>query len=183
MQTKHLKRTMTLLASAGITCAILVAWIRSYRDKSPLYSELGVVELPVLKSRACFFFLQAGALHAFVAARSSCWGIDPHSLAVYPTSQNMGLLYPCHSTYEIADLLGGGIAFVNGVAIPVSVPFVLAFSAVTIQFMFWRRAHLRRSAQQCCVRCGYDLRATPERCPECGQKARPKPANTITKTT
>ncbi len=39
---------------------------------------------------------------------------------------------------------------------------------------FWLVAHVRKSRRRVtgrCVRCGYDLRASPERCPECGTTA------------
>jgi hypothetical protein len=63
----------------------------------------------------------------------------------------------------------------------------LPYSLVTLMFaalpVTWfvlarrRRVLARRRACGQCVRCGYDLRATPGRCPECGTPATMRPGN------
>ena len=54
--------------------------------------------------------------------------------------------------------------------LPMWIPF-LAFSILpTYSFIALRRAR-ERLATRLCVGCGYDLRESPERCPECGSSA------------
>jgi len=48
--------------------------------------------------------------------------------------------------------------------------FILLGAIGALSFLAARResARLHRQASGLCVKCGYDLRSTPDRCPECG---------------
>ena len=52
-------------------------------------------------------------------------------------------------------------------AVPYWALFLLTAALPALYLVLWRRGR-RRSRTGLCPTCGYDLRATPERCPECG---------------
>jgi hypothetical protein len=54
------------------------------------------------------------------------------------------------------------------IALGVPYWFLAIASSILPAFAFWRRSHPRKLEAGLCRVCGYDLRATPERCPECG---------------
>ena len=78
------------------------------------------------------------------------------------------LIYP--GLGPVAGFYYGSDGIWTVVALPM--PFVVGLLAVapsaTALHVRHRRLHSRRAAAGRCIACGYDLRATPERCPECG---------------
>lgn len=72
---------------------------------------------------------------------------------------------PNKDTNDVSDTKGGNARL----TLPLGIPVGLLALAAAFQFRRTvRRMRQRRRECLICVACGYDLRATPDRCPECG---------------
>ena len=111
--------------------------------------------------------------------RKTRWQVDDPDETLMPviysnfdtgsrTSKEDRIVYETHSASSIWN---GKATNFRLLRIPLWPPFLLTAvlpSAFGIQMVRrLRREKARRACGQC-VTCGYDLRATPERCPECG---------------
>ncbi|MEZ0263310.1 MAG: hypothetical protein ACAI43_01175 [Phycisphaerae bacterium] len=65
---------------------------------------------------------------------------------------------------------------VRGVYVSTPLWCPAALFAVLPTWWAIRRRRRRLRPERACPGCGYDLRATPDRCPECGRVPEPKPA-------
>ena len=148
---------LAAVVSLLLCVATLALWVRSYwRRDSVLVSLQGATETYVLES-------QKGIVLALALSRSTLDGPAKWSF----TSMPAGGATELKSFYSFGyqglspSSLSGRIWFPHWF-------FALLLAilpALHLRALICSRRHRRANH---CPRCGYDLRATPQRCPECG---------------
>jgi hypothetical protein len=166
------RRLFTILSALSLLLfvAVVVLWVRSY-----WYYEGGPVVLV-----ATSFRLESGS-----GTLVTCWRVDdnPRSVPngrwkVVPMSKMPG------GKFGLPPQSSGALGFrywaydlpIEGWAKPMEgrqlfVPYwaaVLLFALLPMVWLTLTLRNRRRQELRRCPACGYDLRATPGRCPECG---------------
>lgn len=163
--------TIISVLSLLLFVGVCVLWVRSYF----VIERVGRVHYsPGIPNEAHNLFLQAnqGVVQLIDAG-------DPaenfsHVRWVWKS-------WPAHQTFFGADepplLRAIGIGWIRTRTVltgemywEVHVRFALLASvcALTTMLLVWHRWRTTRRRPGLCLECGYDLRASPERCPECG---------------
>jgi hypothetical protein len=98
-----------------------------------------------------------------------------NQLPLEPTRWRLGFGWDQHSMFS-PNPTGGSFKFECSV---VAVPYWSLLALMAVLPALWCRRRWVRDRRQkmgLCLACGYDLRGSPDRCPECGAEAKSRPA-------
>jgi hypothetical protein len=182
-----MKRIVRILLHGAAAVSLLLfigavaLWMMSYRSEYDLYRTVDRGRQQIGVSRGEVYLLSAWQGDDSASAR---YGPSEWKLGEGPASDEFYAEVARHSPNErpVAGFFFGR-SEANGLRqtellIPIWLLAALLALLPVLDLMRYRkrrREALRRKMGRC-RRCGYDLRATPERCPECGAVPTAKPS-------
>ena len=161
------RRRLFTVCSAGsllLCIAVCALWVRSYRvpEQVSYWGEAHVLGLFSHKGRVSFTF----AAGTIVSEDREDGGYGLRYKVVHPAPVFSGGRW---WGFVKRTTVSGGTSSGTIDMVVVTDGLLVAAAALLPAAWLYRRLRMRRSRRQgLCTTCGYDLRASPERCPECG---------------
>jgi hypothetical protein len=182
-------RQGTLVASAMLLVLTCVAWVHS-RWFNDTLSHWRKLDLPPQQRlvpdqahwRQLSIELKRGVL--FVERGIYAYGSSPDPRFHWSSISYDWEVFQCSPARPDVSIEAGGFSYQTWYRYPswrntaVCVPLWSIASASAVMpalGLFATIRRRRRFGEGCCAACGYDLRATPDRCPECGLIPVPRP--------
>ena len=143
VQSQAMRRFFTLCSAISMALCVATAamWVRSYQA-----TDVANWDRPVSHS---MYHLRRLVSYRGVVTYT-------HEDTGYPVGERIAPGWPPVRVYRLGRLYVLGISY------------WLLFTATLLSPAAWVLAWRRRKPSGVCRSCGYDLRATPDRCPECG---------------
>jgi hypothetical protein len=156
--------TLAAGASAVLCAGVCVLWVRSYAHHDGLTMMLSDNRVAVAGSVRGGVEFVAITNPPERAYSSRLWS-EQQPISPLPRYTHAGF-GAVTFTQTMAELDGVQTRQVGFGA--VVIPFYAVLLATVILPTWWLLTRRRQRKPGTCPRCGYDLRATPDRCPECG---------------
>jgi hypothetical protein len=165
------------VVSLVLFLAIVGIWLRSYWTCDRVLWRGAIVPdadadrpgflIRVNRGRVSFYWDGPIAAYPYSYTEERSWTHEAPSLDKPPSGKRwwnwLGVHYFNFSNRGFA--MSGELLMVH-LALPASVSALAPIARIAVRRL--RRRNGRRGSSAGCVVCGYDLRATPDRCPECG---------------
>jgi hypothetical protein len=161
MSSVRSRLSTSLCVGAAVLCvSACVLWVRSYwwEEMVHVTGDGPSDRTWLLMATSCRGIMSAGGWRHTNAWHGLKWR---HDAFTHPTNDNWAGKFNVRFGFGIIADEGAFFVFVPHAAVALISGGLAAFT--------FRRSRTVRPG--CCPQCGYDLRATPDRCPECGRIA------------